>query len=243
MDLLKFKDLKKRYGKYDVLKGVNFSIKENEIFGLIGSSGSGKSTILKILTGMTKADSGEILFENKSSLQDKTYLQQNIGFATQENMLFDELTIKENGFYFGNLYGLKRKNITERFKELLFLLKLEGFEDTPINHLSGGMMKRANLLVSLIHAPKLLILDEPTVGLDTLLRDSLWEYIHKINKNNTTILVTSHLLEEMEINCQRIAILKKGKIISLASPEEYKYNYKKKSFNEIFNLLINDKDN
>ncbi|MEM4230279.1 MAG: ABC transporter ATP-binding protein [Candidatus Pacearchaeota archaeon] len=239
MNLLEFENVIKRYRGKEVLSGVSFSIKSGEILGLVGRSGGGKSTLLKILIGMIRADGGKILFEGKNTLKKENYLKKNTGFATQENMLFDELTIRENSFYFGSLYGMKKRTIKERLKELLDLLKLNGFENTQINQLSGGMAKRANLLVSLIHNPKLLILDEPTVGLDPALRNSLWAYIQKINKAGTTILVTSHLLEEIEENCNRIAILKNGVITSAASVEEYKNRYgKHKSFNKIFQEIL-----
>lgn len=241
MNLLEFENVVKSYNGKKVLSGVSFSIKEGEIFGLVGGSGCGKSTLLKILIGMIRADGGKVFFEGKDSLKREDYLKKNTGFATQENMLFDELTIKENSYYFGKLYGMKNKTIKERFNELLELLRLKGFEDTQINYLSGGMAKRANLLVSLIHNPKLLILDEPTVGLDPALRRSLWDYIQRINKVGTTILVTSHLLEEIEENCGRIGILKSGEIIAMASVAEYKRKYgKHKSFNEIFQEILNE---
>lgn len=241
MNLVDFENIVKIYNEKEVLSGVSFSIKEREIFGLVGGSGCGKSTLLKILIGMIRADGGKIFFEGKHSRKGEDDLKRNTGFATQENMLYDELTIKENSYYFGNLYGMKTKLIKERLNELLELLKLKGFEDTQINYLSGGMAKRANLLVSLIHNPKLLILDEPTVGLDPALRQSIWDYIQKINKTGTTILVTSHLLEEIEENCNRIGILKNGKIIALATVEEYKKKYgKHKSFNKIFQEILNE---
>lgn len=191
---------------------------------------------------MVEVNKGEIVFEGKNALKKLNYLRKNTGFATQENMLFDELTIKENAFYFGRLYGIKRKEMKERFEELINLLGLYGFENTLIGYLSEGMKKRANILVSLIHGPQLLILDEPTVGLDTLLRDILWKYIHKINKEGTTILVTSHLLEEIEENCDRIGILKNGKMATLASIDQYKNIYGPVSFKEIFEAILKDEN-
>ena len=242
MNLIEFSNIKKRFKKRNILSNISLNIKKGEIFGLVGSSGSGKSTLLKILIGMLKVTSGNISFEGNNALKNLDYLRKNTGFATQENMLFDELTIKENSFYFGELYGLKRKDIKERLEELCSLLGLSGFEDTQVNHLSGGMSKRANLLVSLIHKPKLLILDEPTVGLDSLLREIIWKYIHKINKDGTTILVTSHLLDEIEENCDRIGILKKGEIVAIATPKEYKDRYGKKPFNKIFQEILRDEN-
>lgn len=239
MNLLEFDHIKKRFGNNEVLKDISFSITEGDIFGLIGKSGSGKSTLLKILVGMVEADSGIIRFEDKNVLHKLNYLRKNTGFATQGNLLIDELSIKENSFYFGELYGIKRKKIKKRFNELLELLGLEGFGDTLIRNLSGGMEKRANILISLIHKPKLLILDEPTVGLDSMLREVIWKYIHKINEEGTTILIISHLLEEIEENCDKVGVLKDGEIIALATVEQYKNKYgKHKSLNEVFQAIL-----
>jgi ABC-2 type transport system ATP-binding protein len=239
MNLIEFQNIRKIYNKREVLSDISFNIEEKEIFGLVGRSGGGKTTLLKVLIGMTRADDGNILFEGRNALKKLDYLRKNTGFASQENMLFDELTIKENSIYFGKLYGMKRKEIKVRLAELLNFLGLEGFENILVSKLSGGMVKRANLLVSLIHSPKLLILDEPTVGLDPILRKTLWLYIHKINNDLTTILVTSHLLDEIEENCNRIAILGKGTIMEIGTIKEYKKKYgEEKSFNDIFQEIM-----
>jgi len=238
-ELLSLLDIKKKLGKKQVLDSLSFKVFEKEIFGLIGKSGCGKSTLLKIIVGMIKPDGGKISFDKKNSLSNLNYLRKHTGFATQENMLFDELSIKENSFYFGQLYNMKGRDIKSNFQELINLLGLGGFENTLVKHLSGGMVKRANLLVSLIHSPKLLILDEPTTGLDPLLRKILWDYIHKINSSGTTILVTSHLIEEIEKNCNRIAIMDNGKIIALASAGYFKKRYGEGlSMDDIFQIIL-----
>lgn len=238
MNLLSFQNLQKKYKKREVLRNITFSINEGEILGLIGRSGGGKSTLLNIIIGMIYPDRGTLFFEGINAIRKANYLRKRTGFATQENMLFDELTIKENSLYFGKLYSMKKNEILARFSSLIPLLGLSGFENTQVKWLSGGMTKRANILVSLIHNPKLLILDEPTSGLDSMLRNSLWDYIHKINKEGTTIIVVSHLLEEIEKNCDRIAIINHGEIYALASPAQFKENYGDISFNNIFEELM-----
>jgi ABC-2 type transport system ATP-binding protein len=238
--LIEFKNVKKRYGSKTVLSDVSFEIKEGEIFGLIGTSGSGKTTIFKILIGICPIDGGSVLFQGKNALRNLKTLRKNTGFATQRNTLFEELSLYENSMYFARLYGMKKKNIKLKFEELTSLLGLKGFENYLVKNLSGGMIKRANLLVSLIHDPYLLVLDEPTVGLDPLLRKTLWDYIKQINKSGTTIVVTSHLLEEMEENCNRVGILGNGKILSIDTPEGYKNKYGKElNFNKIFRAVLN----
>jgi ABC-2 type transport system ATP-binding protein len=238
MVFLEFKNIKKKFRKNEVLRDVSFNVNQGEIFGLIGKSGGGKSTLFKIIIGMLRVDQGRIFLEGNNVLRKTSYLRKNTGFATQENMLFNELTVQENSEYFGELYGVSKEDIRIRFQELIRLLELQGFENLQVNQLSGGMQKRANILVSLIHRPKLLILDEPTIGLDSILRASLWEYIHKINKEGTTILVTSHLLDEIEKNCKRIGILKDGRMYAIATPSQYKNTYKTKNFNEVFKRLL-----
>ncbi len=239
MALLEFHDLEKRFGRKEVLRGISFSINQKDVFGLVGKSGCGKTTLLKILMGLIPLDRGDITFENLKFRRKLNYLRKNTGYASQEDTLFDELTIKENAYFFGKLYGLKKKQIKLNLGELLVLLGLDGFENFEIRSLSGGMNKRANLLISLIHSPRLLILDEPTVGLDSLLRKSIWQYIKKINESGTTILVTSHLLDELENNCNKIAIMKKGKIAESLLIREYKEKYgKNKSFAKIFEEIV-----
>ncbi len=239
MYLLEFNGIEKRYGKKEILKNLSLKIKEGEIFGLIGRSGEGKTTLLKVLIGMTRADKGKVYFEKTLLPSDPLYLRRKTGFATQENTLFEELTIAENSYYFGTLYGLSKKDIKASLQELLILLELKEFENLLVKNLSGGMKKRANLLVSLIHKPKLLVLDEPTVGLDPLIRKNIWEYIHKINQSGTTILVTSHILEEIENNCNRIGILNKGEMATVGTIEQYKTSYPKAtSLNDVFEAVL-----
>jgi len=243
MNLLEFQGIEKRFGQREVLSSVSFNILKGEIFGLIGSSGCGKSTLFNILLGMMRADNGKIMFEGENALQKLESIRENTGFATQHNMLFDELTIEENSFYFGALYNLNKKEIRERMHKLLKLLSLGSFEQTQVQNLSGGMEKRANLLVSLIHNPKLLVLDEPTGGLDPVLRKSLWRYINQINKTGTTILVTSHLFDEIGENCDRIGVLKGGTIVSIGTLEQYKKHFgKEKTLDEIFGQILGNEN-
>lgn len=238
MELLKFNEVKKSFDKKEVLKGVSFSVNGGDIFGLVGTSGGGKSTLLKIIVGLDRQDSGDIMFKGKKAHKDLKNLRGNTGFATQSSMIFDELTVRENAHYFGSLYGMKKKEVDEKLRLLLRLLNLDNYENFLVSTLSGGMVKRANFLISLIHSPKLLLLDEPTVGLDSILREALWRYIREINKSGTTVFVTSHLLDEIEDNCNKIAVMKGGKIVSVGSPQEYKNHFGKKSFDVIFEDMI-----
>lgn len=239
--LIEFSKVKKEFKDKKILNDVTLKIIKGEIFGLAGRSGSGKTTLLRILVGITKEDSGKIIFEGKTIKGKRDYLHINSGFASQENTLIDELTLRENAEYFGRLSRVSLRLIKTRFMELVKLVDLMGAEDVLVKYLSGGMRKRANFLVSLIHNPKLLILDEPTAGLDFILRRSLWKYIHDINKNGTTILVTSHLLDEVEENCDRIAMLDLGKVLALGTPKQYREHFKTdKPLKDIFEKVIKE---
>ncbi|MBU1103972.1 MAG: ABC transporter ATP-binding protein [Nanoarchaeota archaeon] len=243
MTLLDFRGIKKSFGKREVLKDLSFSVEEGEILGVIGESGGGKSTLFSILTGFLESDSGSILFQGKIINKNSNNYIAKIGFATQSDRIIEELTVGENCFYFGSLMGLKKKEVELRMKELLLFLKLENSENILVKNLSGGMAKRTNILVSLIHNPPLLILDEPTTGLDPLLRKKFWEYIHQIkNRMQTTVLVASHLLDEIEENCDRIVFLKDGRIIASGSPAQFRNTYKL-PLQKIFELISQNEDN
>lgn len=243
MTFLSFDEIKKSFGKNVVLKDITLRLNQGEIFGFVGKSGGGKSTLLNILTGIMKPDSGKIFFEGKRIGRNNKYLKKHIGFVSQYDSLFPEMTLKENCYYFGRLYGVKRKLMEKRFLELARLLDLAPFIHKKISTYSGGMVKRANILISLIHYPQLLILDEPTVGLDSILRDSLWEYIRKLNKKeNITIFLVTHLLEEIEDNCNRAGILKNGEIVAVATLEQYKQRFGNVEFKKIFAEIMKNED-
>jgi len=242
--LIEFHHVKKSYGRKTILSDVTFGIETGEIFGIIGKSGSGKTTILKILNGICPIDYGRVLFKGVNISKELRELRKETGFAAQKNTLFEELSIYENSFYFAKLYGIKRRDIKRKFQELINLFNLKGFENYLIKNLSGGMIKRANLLVSLMHSPSLLILDEPTVGLDPFLRKNLWSYIRQINSFGVTILVTSHLIEEIEKNCDSVAILNNGTIVASLKIEEYKQKYGDSlSLEEIFKGILENHEN
>lgn len=233
MALVSFEEITKKYEGKKIIDALSLEIEEGEIFGLIGRSGCGKTTLLKILLGMLAADSGNIVFDGKKIMSDTEILKRNTGFASQENMLFDELTLKENIVYYGKLYSLRSKEIEKRMESLLDLFELGRARHKLIMNLSGGMKKRANILVSLVHNPKLLVLDEPTVGLDPLLREKIWYYIGQINKLGKTIIVVSHLLEELEKNCTRVGALSDGQISRIVEIRGRKM-FDKKSLAEMF---------
>ena len=241
--LLIFDKVRKSFGRKVVLSDVSFSVKKGEIFGLVGRSGGGKSTLIRILLGISRLNSGKVFLRNKNISKDLVSLRSKVGFVSQGNSLFLELTLKENCRYFADLNKIKSKTFEERFKELTVLLRLVGVENMRLSTFSGGMLKRANILVSLIHKPEILILDEPSAGLDSMLKKDLWKYVRDLNKKEKiTIFLVTHMLDEIEDNCARVAILKDGHIVACSSVVKYKSAYAGRSFNEIFQEIMNDKD-
>lgn len=209
--MLTIENLKKNYGDRAVLQDLNFQIKTGEIYGLLGANGAGKTTTINIICNLIEADSGTVKINNrKVSQETKSY----VGVAPQENLLYQNLSCQENLKFYGQIYGLKGKKCSQRIEETLAAVNLLDRAKTPVANLSGGMKRRVNIAVALVHEPKLVILDEPTTGLDIETRYEIWQLIEDLKKEGTTILLTTHLLDEAQKLCDRIGIIKQGKIIA-----------------------------
>lgn len=215
--LLELKKVKKFFGNKIVLNDVTLTIKKGEILGIIGTSGGGKSTLFKILLGYYKADAGEILFQGKSILKKQKTFKKIVGYTTQDDSFYKKLTVFENMDYYASLYGvhLRGKGLKEHITSLLKLVQLEQHQKTIVEKMSGGMRRRLNFAISLIHDPEILILDEPTTGLDPLLVQQFWKVIEDVNKRGKTIIITSHIFPELEEHCNNVAILHKGRIVEI----------------------------
>ena len=222
--LIQIKDLTKKFGDNTVLDNINLEIPEGKIFGIIGINGSGKTTLLRILIGFYNIDKGKIIFKNKDVTKNIGEVRKIFGFATQNNCFYDKLSVKENLEYFGSLYGLSENIIQENISRILPLVELEQEKDKLAEKLSTGMQRRLDLACSLVHYPKVLILDEPTEDLDPPLRREMISLIKKLNKIGTTIIITSHLLEEIEHLCDKIAIIHKSKIVKIGNVDELRGN-------------------
>lgn len=208
--MLTIKNLTKFYGKQEVLSKLNLNINYGEIYGLLGANEAGKTTTINLICGLSDYDLGEILIAGHKLSQKSKYL---LGVAPQENLVYPQLTCKENLKFFGQIYGLKNSLLTASIYDKLKAVNLLEKKDSIVSTLSGGMQRRLNIAIALIHQPKLLILDEPTVGLDIESRYEIWQLILKLKQEGITILLTTHFLEEAEKLCDRIGIMKHGKII------------------------------
>lgn len=220
--ILEVKNLIKRYGDFLALDHINFHIKEGEIFGLLGPNGAGKTTTISILSGLTMYDGGEVEFLGKEIKRNEMEVKQELGIVPQDIALFEDLTAHENLDYFGRLYGLRGKLLRERIDEALeFTGLMDKRKDFP-KGFSGGMKRRLNIACAILHHPKLIIMDEPTVGIDPQSRNHILQSIKKLNEMDSTIIYTSHYMEEIEEICTRIAIVDQGRVIAQGTKEELK---------------------
>ena len=220
MALLEVKELSKSYGNIKAVGGISFEIQKGEIFGLLGPNGAGKTTTISMLSCLIKPDSGDAFVDGYSISKDSMEVKKRIGVVPQDVSLYPTLSAQENLVFFGEMYGLTGSKLREKVDEVLEIVGLKDRRKEAINKYSGGMKRRINIAVGLLPSPKLLILDEPTVGVDPQSRTNILETLKELNKEGLTILYTSHYMEEVEFLCHRIAIMDLGKIIAIGSLNE-----------------------
>jgi ABC-2 type transport system ATP-binding protein len=213
-------DLRKAYGDVQALDGVSFSVPEATVYGLLGPNGAGKSTAISILAGLVAPTSGRASVAGHDVSNDSTAAKRALGFVPQDVVLYDELNAKENLEFFGGLYGIRGAGLRDRVAELLRDIDLGDNAKRPVETYSGGMKRRLNMACGLVHQPKVLLLDEPTVGIDPQARLHILEMVQRIAQSGTTVLYTTHYLHEAEDLCQRIAIIDHGRILAEGSLEE-----------------------
>jgi ABC-2 type transport system ATP-binding protein len=209
--MLEVIELEKSFGNKIVLNKLSFSIGHNDIYGLLGPNGAGKTTTINILCNLLDADAGVISVEGNPVSEKTKHL---MGFVPQEISMYLDLTCKENLLFFSSIYGLQGSEKAARTNELIQTLNLGEYENVKVGNLSGGWRRRVNIAIALVHSPSIVILDEPTAGLDIEARYELWELINRLRDNGVGILLTTHQLEEAERLCSRIGILQKGRIVA-----------------------------
>ena len=214
------KGLTKSYGNIKALNGVDISIKKGEFFGLLGPNGAGKTTTINILTGLVFKESGSTKVFGKDTIKDFRYTRSKIGIAAQEFSVDWFFPIEKLLFFQAGYYGIKPKDAKPLVDSLLNRLGLSSKRNSRLRQLSGGMKRRFQIAKALVHDPEILILDEPTAGVDVELRRDLWKYLQDLHSRGKTILLTTHYIEEAELLCENVAIIDNGKILKMGAPKE-----------------------
>ncbi len=234
--MLEVKSVTKKFGDFTALHKISFNLKEGELVSLLGTNGCGKTTTIKIIVGFSHETSGKIMYgEHVMKQKDRSRV---IGWAPQEDSFYGNLTLYENLLYFGNINNIDLKIAKKRAVELLDLLKLSRKRKTFAKDLSGGMKRRLNMAIAMMHSPKILILDEPEAGVDPMSRVTLWEVVNEVKKQGTTILLVTHNLIETENLCDRIIIMDAGKVIFEDTPDKLKKKYKETNIENAFKKAV-----
>ncbi|GAB6907674.1 ABC transporter related protein [Desulfosarcina cetonica] len=219
--MIRITNLKKNYGEVAALAGINLTVNEGELFAYLGPNGAGKTTTIRILTGLTRLSGGSARLGGHDIETETLAAKRQYGLVPQHINLDSELTVHENLLIHGRLYHMRRQAIGPRIDELLGYIELEEKRHTLVKKLSGGMKRRVMIARALLHAPSILFLDEPTVGLDAAIRRRLWGLIKKIQQDGVTIFLTTHYIEEAEFLAKRVAFIDKGRIVGLDTPQHF----------------------
>lgn len=218
--MIRIENISKNYGNVRAVQNLSFEIKKGEIFGLLGPNGAGKTTTVKILTTLTKPDRGACFIDGINVIDNPEEIKKIIGVVPQENNLERELTVYENLLIYGMLHGVK--DLKRKIDEILKALEITEKKHSVVTNLSGGLQRRTLLARALLPEPKVLFLDEPSIGLDPHIRRQLWQIIRRIKAEGKTVLLTTHYIEEAEALCDRVGILSHGNLIALGTPAELK---------------------
>ncbi|PNZ60105.1 glycosyl transferase family 2 [Staphylococcus casei] len=229
--MIEVHNINKSFGKKHILKDINVIFEKGKIVGLIGPSGTGKTTLIQCILGMEKTDTGWVTV-NDREIPNRKVLK-DIGYMAQSDALYEDLTGKENLKFFAGIYIKKRKYIKERIKSCSEMVQLQDALNQKVSTYSGGMKRRLSLAISFLQDPNILILDEPTVGIDPKLRRAVWQDLDDAKQRNKSILVTTHVLDEAS-RCDKLLLMNHGKIIASGSPDELKQQYNAKTIEEVF---------
>jgi len=230
--IIEVSDLTKRFGDFTAVDHVNFEVKSGEVFGFLGANGAGKSTTIRMLCGLLQSTEGTARVGGFDINDEPEKIKASIGYMSQKFSLYEDLTVEENINFYGRVYGMTNSAIEERKKWVYDIANLHGREKSITGTLSGGWKQRLALGCSVLHQPKIVFLDEPTSGVDPVMRRKFWELIYELSAHGVTILVTTHFMEEAEY-CHDIILINAGKIIAGGSPKELKENYIKTPILEV----------
>jgi len=233
MDLIVVKNLVKQFGDFTAVNGINFSVKQGESFGLLGPNGAGKSSTMRIIGATSQRTSGEVLILGKDPEQAGPQIRAHLGVVPQQDNLDEELTCAENLYIYGRYFGLPKIAVKNKLDELLEFAQLLDKKNSKVKSLSGGMKRRLTIARALVSDPDILMLDEPTTGLDPQARHILWDRLFRLKEKGVTLLITTHHMDEAEQLCDRLMVMDKGEIMAEGSPSELIKKYSTKEVLEV----------
>lgn len=221
-NIVEVEDLVVKFGDFTAVNGITFDVKEGEIFGFLGPNGAGKTTSIRTITTLQKYESGTVHVGGFDIKKDYVEARKLIGMSQQNISLDKDLTVRQNLKHHAIMHKIPKKDIDRLVKETADILELGEFMDRKVSELSGGWKRKASIICAIIHQPRILLLDEPTAGLDTRSRHMLWDLVGMLNSRGTTIFLTTHYIEEAESLCDRVAIIDHGKLVAIGSVDELK---------------------
>ncbi|HOO98195.1 MAG TPA: ABC transporter ATP-binding protein [Bacteroidales bacterium] len=231
--VISVKNLVKKFGSFTANDNLNFEVYEGEIFGFLGANGAGKTTALRILSGLSSPTSGEVIVAGYNALKEPEKIKKSIGYMCQKFSLYEDLTIRENIMLYGGIYGMPAGAIRKKTEELLEKLNFTEYGNRMISGLPAGLKQKLAFSVAIFHEPRIVFLDEPTGGVDPLTRRQFWEMIYETAEKGITIFVTTHYMDEAEY-CDRVSIMNEGRLVALDSPAGLKQRYGAGSVEEVF---------
>ncbi len=227
------KDLTRRFGGFTAVDRITFDVKPGEVFGFLGANGAGKTTAIRMLIGLLQPSSGSARVAGYDVARDTEQVKRSIGYMSQRFSLYEDLTPRENIRLYGGIYGLTRAQIRERTAHMLERLGFSSVADTPVSSLPLGWRQKLAFSVALVHQPRIVFLDEPTSGVDPITRRQFWELIYDAASTGTTVLVTTHYMDEAEY-CDRVSIMVAGRIAAMGTPATLKHDFSVDSIDEVF---------
>ena len=225
--------LTKKFGDFTATDAVTFEVGKGEIFGFLGANGAGKTTAIRMLTGLLRPTSGQATVAGYDVYRQKEKIKRNIGYMSQKFSLYEDLTVRENIRFFGGIYGLRNREIRQKTAELLARLELEEVKNTLVKSLPLGWKQKLAFSIAIIHEPAIVFLDEPTGGVDPITRRQFWNLIYEAAEGGVTVFVTTHYMDEAEY-CERISIMSEGKIEAMGTPRALKAEFEVDSIDEVF---------
>ncbi|MEO0470791.1 MAG: ABC transporter ATP-binding protein [Bacteroidota bacterium] len=239
--VIQAQQLTKRFGDFTAVKAISFQVEKGEIFGFLGANGAGKTTAIRMLTGLSHPSDGEASVAGFDVYQERELIKQNIGYMSQKFSLYPDLSVRQNIRFYGGIYGLSRKQIRSKTQQILAELALEDYANSVVGSMPLGLKQRLAFAVANVHDPAIVFLDEPTGGVDPAVRRQFWEMIYEAAARGVTIFVTTHYMDEAEY-CDRISIMVEGRMDALGTPRELKEHFRANSMDEVFVKLVRNED-